>query len=309
MATYDFWQKSLAGENPPVHDSDAQPGYYRKRTGKAAGYIPVAIWEMDGRLTGVADLKVINPQEIWTYCCQHPITEQQYWDRVNTGKWHDESDAVTASIGHNGPPEVDTFKDQIEAALAGVYEYTEITTDETAAKAQSLRSRLLELSREADKKRAAEKEPHLEAGRAVDAAWQPLVKESKAGADTIAKALSAHETRKAQEAARQAKLAEEARRKALEAEQAKAPIGTTIEPEPAPAPVPAPVAAPIKGAYGRAASVKVVKLAIVKDQDAAYQALKSQPELAALIQKLAQKLVDAGFTVAGCEIEEQRKVS
>lgn len=314
MADYEFWRKSLAGEKPPIHEDDPQPGFYRKRTGKAAGYVGVAIWEQDGKMTSAVGAGTMDPREVWTYCCSHPITEEQYRSWLAGGKWWDEDASVSASLnpppsGHNQPDAVDSIKDQIDAALAGVGAYTEVKDDESAAKAQSLRSRLLELSREADKQRETLKRPYFEAGKAVDETYQPLVKSAKGGADAIAKALGAHETRKAQEATRQAKLAEEVRQKALESEQAKAPIGTTIEPEPAPVPVPAPVAAPIKGAYGRAASVKVVKVVIVKDQDAAYAALKSQPELAALIQKLAQKLVDAGFTVAGCEIEEQRKVS
>jgi hypothetical protein len=52
----------------------------------------------------------------------------------------------------------------------------------------------------------------------------------------------------------------------------------------------------------------VVKVATVADQDAAYGYLKAQPELVALILKLAQKAVDSGFTVPGVDITEERKV-
>lgn len=309
MASYEYWESVLAGNALPVHEDDPQPGFWRKRTGKAKGYIPVALWEQGGKMVGVANLGVIDPKDIWTYCCTHAITEQQYWDRVNTGKWHDEDDSVTASLspppsGHNQPDAVDSIKDQISAALAGVTSYTEVKDDEQAAKAQSLRSRLLELSREADKTREALKRPHFEAGKAVDELYQPLVKSAKTGADAIAKALGAHETTKFK--AEQARIAAERAKEAAKAAK-HAHIGA--EPEPPPEPAPTPVAAPIKGAYGRAAAVKVVKVAIVKDQDAAYLALKSQPELAALILRLAQKMVDAGFSVSGVEIEEQRKVS
>ncbi len=304
MTSYDYWQNALAGNFGPVHEDSPQPGFYRKRTGKSAGYVPVAIWvDGPGGIECLVDGAERDASEVWTYCCPHPITEEQYHARINTGKWHDEDAAVTASLGHNQPDQADSIKDQIDAALKGVADYGAITSDETAAKAQSLRSRLLELSRDADKHRETLKRPHFEAGKAVDELYQPLVKAAKSGADTIAKELSAHETRKARiEADRLA-----AERKRLAEEQAKhAPIGA---PEPAPEPMPIPVAAPIKGAYGRAAAVKIVKVAKVVDQDAAYAALKSQPDLAALIQKLAQKLVDAGFSVAGVEVTEERKVS
>lgn len=314
MADYTYWQNALNGDFGPIHDSEAFPGFYRKRTGRGAGYVPVAIWESGGKVVALVDGKEADASAVWSYVADKPITEQHYRERVETGKWWDEDAAMSASLapppsGHNQPDAVDSIKDQIDAALAGVTAYVEVKDDETASKAQGLRSRLLELSREADKQREALKRPHFEAGKAVDETYQPLVKSSKAGADAIAKALGAHETRKAQEAAKIAREAEAARLKALEEVQAKAPIGVTIEPEPDPAPILAPVAAPIKGAYGRAASVKVVKVAVVKDQDAAYQAVKSQPEIAALILKLAQKLVDAGFEVAGVEVTEERKVS
>ena len=90
----------------------------------------------------------------------------------------------------------DVLRDQIDAAKAGVGTYAKISDDETAGKAQSLRSRLNELSGEADKKREALKRPHLEAGKAIDKEWQPLVKSAKEAADGIRSALSAYETDK-----------------------------------------------------------------------------------------------------------------
>lgn len=318
MNDYDFWQRALAGEEVggptlPLHEDSPQPGFWRKRISKAGGYLPTAIWRgEDGALIGLLDGRETNPVDLWTYCCRFPISEEHYRARVATGKWHDEDSAVTASlspppagIGDNNPPTdpAEVLKGQIDAALAGVADYGAIGSDATAAKAQSLRSRLLDLSREADKTRETLKRPHFEAGKAVDEVFQPMVKAAKSGADLIAKELSAHETRKAREEAD--KIAKERLR--LAEEQFKhAPLGA---PEPPPEPIPAPVAAPIKGAYGRAAAVKVVKIATVTDQDAAYGYLKSQPELAVVIQKLAQRIVDAGMTVPGVTIEEQRKVS
>jgi hypothetical protein len=52
-----------------------------------------------------------------------------------------------------------------------------------------------------------------------------------------------------------------------------------------------------------------VKVATVTDQDAAYGYLKANAELTALISKLAQRAVDAGYTVPGTEVTEQRKVA
>ena len=322
---YDFWRRALAGEEVggptlPVHEDKGHPGFWRMRTSRAGEFVPVATWIQDGEMLAVTEFEGrqvgIKPEAIWTRICRHPLSEENYRSRIATGKWWDEDSATTASlivpsIGHNNGPTdpAEILSEQITAALAGVEAYAEVKDDETAARAQSLRSRLLELSREADKTREAQKAPHFEAGKAVDALFQPLVKSSKAGAETIAKALSAFETAKAREAARLAKIAEEARRKALEEAQAKAPIGVTVVPEPLPASAAVLAApAPIRGAYGRGASVKAVKIATVVNMDLAYAFLKSQPELIELIQKLAQKMVTNGLDVPGVTVEEQRKV-
>jgi len=322
MADYTYWQNALRGEFGAVSDGYPEPGFYRKRTGKAAGYVPVAIWEDGGKIVALVDSKEADANEVWTYCCPHPITEAQYHARIETGRWHDEDDAVTSSLAHrtdtNNPPtdEADILRGQIEAASAGVTEYAQINDDPTAAKAQSLRSRLLELSGQADKLREKQKKPHLEAGKEIDAKFQPLVKGAKAAADAIRDALGAHETRKAREAERIRREQEEARIKAereavktrAEAELAGKPVAA---PEPAPmppAPAPEPVTA-IRGSYGRAASVKVVKVATVKDQDAAYTFLKSHKELIELIATLSQRAVNAGYAVPGVEVTEERKVA
>ena len=79
-------------------------------------------------------------------------------------------------------------------------------------------------------------------------------------------------------------------------------------PPPVAAPAPAP-AAPIKGAYGRAASVRVVRIATVVDQDRLYAAIRDNSELKAAMQRIAQAIVNGGETVAGVEITEERRVA
>jgi hypothetical protein len=192
---------------------------------------------------------------------------------------------------------VDALKDQIATAKAGVSAYAKIGDDQTAAKAQTLRSRLLELARDADKHREELKKPHLEAGKAVDAEWQPIVKEAKAGADEIAKALSVYLTAKA-------KVEAEEQRKVQDA----TPRGVNV-----PTPQPAPQPTQIKGGHGRAAAVKVVNVVTeVTDWDALYQFFKGHSELNSCLMKLAQRAVDKGFStldIPGIKIEQQRKVA
>lgn len=309
MASYAYWKAKLRGENPPIHDSDPQPGYYRKRTGKAAGYDPVAIWELDGKIVALVGRSEADAEEIWTFVAQYPIPEQWYRDKMDGQPWPDEDQAVTESLAHDlknssAPPE-EILKNQIETVLKDADKFAVISSDQDAAQAQAKRSRLLELSSEADKTRETEKAPHLAAGKKIDSTWMPLVDMAKAGADKIRAALAAHEQRKRDEAA------EVARKAAIQAEKdrvAAEKAAAKGKPVPAPtAPSPAPVEAPqdqVRGGYGRAAAVVTKKVATVVDQDKAYMAFRTRPEMVELIASLAQRAVKAGVEVDGVTWKE-----
>jgi hypothetical protein len=317
---YDWWNRALAGEKVggptlPVHDSDAQPGFWRRRASRGGPFLPVAIWEQDGNLVALSDGHEADAGEIWSFVCRYPVSEEAYRQRVETGRWPDEDKSVVASmdaapasqeIGANNPPtdEAEILKGQIEAASAGVSEYSDIRSDESAAKAQGLRSRLLELSGQADKAREAKKRPFFEAGKAIDLVYQPLVKSAKTAADAVRDAIGQHETRKLRAAEEARKAAEEARIKAdREGIKAGKPVPTPAPPPPPPVGALA-SATTIRGAYGRAATKKLIKKAKVVDYDKAIMALKSHPEIKELVTKLAQRAVDAGVMVDGVEFEE-----
>lgn len=310
QADYTYWQNALDGKFGPVHDSDPQPGFYRRRTRRGGPFVPVAIWVHEGEMVAVQDGARADAAEIWTHVCQHPIPEAWYHGKAKGEPWPDEDPAIQAvapGAGHNNPPqdEADILKEQIENASKGISEFETIKDDETAARAQSLRARLNELSGEADKKREAEKKPHLEAGKTIDAKWQPLVKAAKAAADTIRNALGRFETEKARKAEEERRKQEEAQRKAeAEAKKKGAP-----PPPPAPVVEAPPPATQIRGAYGKAAAVKVVKVATVIDQDKAYGFLKTHPELIACIAALSQRAVNAGHEVPGVKVEEERRIA
>lgn len=314
-ANYDYWKTALAGTFGPVHDGECGLGFWRKRVSRGGAFVPVATWAQDGKVIALVDGKEADPAEVWTYICRYPVTEAAYRQRVDSGRWPDEDAAVADSLAHspeNEPKDDATLlRDQIVSALAGVGDYSKVADDEAAAKAQSLRSRLLELSGSADKKREALVRPHLDAQKAVNDLWQPLVKTAKAGADSLKAAISAFETeqkrkRDAEEAERQ-RLARQAAQEAEKARLAAEAAGQPAPEPPPPAPTPEPVPAPqtqVRGAYGRAASKKIVKKARVVDFAAATAAMVTHPELRALVEKLAQRAVDAGVMVPGVEFEE-----
>lgn len=303
------WRTLLAGNAIDTDPNEPFTGYYRMRRGKGGRLVPVAYWRVDGALMCMVDGRQIDELravEIWPYCVKQPIPHDWYLAVTERGEpWPDMDAAVHEQIapgrGHNQGPsdEAEILREQIEAAKASVGDYQTISDDATAARAQSLRSRLLELARTADKTREAAKKPHLDASKAVDAKWQPLVKMAKEAADMVARAMSAFETEKLRREREEQRKAEEAARKA-------AASGKPVPIAPVPSAVPA---TPIKGAYGRAAAVKLVKVAAVVDQDKAYAFFRTSPEMIALIQKLSQRAVDAGQDVPGVVAEEQRKVS
>ena len=328
-ASYDWWNIALTGEkiggpSLPIHEGDVHLGFFRKRKEARGSFVGVAIFEHEGEIIALVDKRPMDAAEAFSWGARYPVSEEAYrqWDA--TGKWPDEDAAVAESLappGHNNPPVEDPASEiqrKIDAASANAKDYEKIEDQATADKAQSVRSRLLELAGEADKKREALKRPHLDANKEIDSKWQPIVKAGEAAADKIREALSAFATaqrKKAEAAAAEAEKVARARILA-EAKAAADAAKAVAKGKPAPAPLPplpehiaVPVVpAQIGGAYGRRASVRTIKVATVTDQDKAYLAMRTHPELKELIAKLAQRAIDKGLTVEGVSVEEKEDV-
>jgi len=306
------WRALLKGENVAFNQDDPISGYFRTRLFKDGPLEPVAIWRDDDGLNIYCDGKPAELSKVWPWAARNPVTYAAYEGRIKTGQWPDIDTTVhlqnREAIGGNRPPEDPAviLQEQIEAAAAGASAYAEIGDDTMAAKAQTLRSRLLELSGQADKHRDALKRPHLEAGRAIDDKWQPIIKGAKLVADKIRNALSRWETAKlAKEREAQRAAEAKARKALLEATDIALAVAAVSQPPAPSAPTPN-----IKGAAGRAAAVKLVRVVTeITDQDALYGALRERVELKELLLKLAQRSVDAGIEIPGIKIEEQRRVA
>lgn len=316
---WDFWHRALAigngrrltkNESAPLSMTlEPQAGFWRKRN-KSGRDVPVAIWHDGHEMVALIDGKLGNADDIWTWVCDWPIHEDVYRAVAENGQPWPGSDPVVeeqVGVGHNSGSidEAEAFADQIDAAEKGKDAYAKITDDEQLAAAQSLRSRLLELKSDGEKKHKREKEPWLEGGRAVDKKWLPNVKRAQAAADFIRAAMGAYETEKLrkQREVDAARLAEVEVRK--EAEKNSRPAAA--EPVPDPAPV---TTAPIRGSYGRAASVSVINVVTaITDQDALYAFLKDHPDLKNCMFDLAKRAVAKGHTVPGVTVEEQAKVA
>lgn len=320
-----WWQaalkdpKKIGGKDLPVHDSDPQQGYFRVRYGKDKPFEPVAIWkDEEGNWLAYRDGREANAESIWTSCCRHPVTYEAYQAAVEGKGWPDDDYVVAAQvklpepgIGDNSAPvdEAETIRDQIESALKGMTAYDKIADDQTAAKALSLRNRLNELSGQADKIRVKQKEPHLEAGKAVDAKWQPLVKSAKAGADKVRDAIGAWETEKLRRQREAERKAVEAQRAAEEAIRKQQGDVALVDPPQIVATVEA-APAPIKAAYGKAASVQVKTVVKdITDWKALAVYMCDHPTMQDLLRQLAQRALDAGrINIPGITTDEKAAV-
>lgn len=318
---FEWYENALKGMRGPIHEGEPQSGFYRQKR-RDGTYEPVAYWKDSTTGEQRCHINGKQPEELraletWPHASKRPITSEAYWAFMDTRKWLDND--VSAHEGANGSqtnPETDPVSSlgaEVDGLLAGVGSYKAIESDEEAARGQTLRSALTAISGKADKARTAEKEPHLQASRDVDARWQPLVKRAKEGADTIRTALGRWEdikreaARKAQvEADRVAKEHAEAVRKAEEANK---------PPPPAPlAPVASNTPAPsmqIKGGSGRTASVTVANIVTDIDLDKCFAKFRTAPELRELFMELANKSMKAGICTAedvGAVIEQRSVV-
>lgn len=308
-----------------INETDPHSGYYRCAAVKDGPLLPVAIWRQDGELIVLRAGEPVALERVWPYTVWHPIPFEWYEGATERGeKWPDAAaeapvaepaQAEAAAETTQQPAEEDEaakLKRQIDTAATAVTLYKEIKSGDEAGAAQSARSKLNELSGTADKKREAEKRPHFEAAKAVDAKWQPLVKLAKDAANDIRTALVVWENKKLAAEREAAKAAEEAaaaeRAKTVPAADGDVPVSHN---EPPPEPVAPPPAQPtvIKGASGRAARVTIINTAVVVDQDAAYAHLKRIPEIGEAIRKVAQRQIDAGHSVPGVEVKETRDVA
>jgi len=102
-------------------------------------------------------------------------------------------------IGHNNPPPAEAFGLHIEelfALASGSLAAGPVATDEQEAALDQLLDDLRRARKDADAQRDAEKRPHDEAAKAVQATWKPLLDRCDAGVKAIKDALTPYRTAK-----------------------------------------------------------------------------------------------------------------
>jgi len=332
-----WWQEAL--KNPgkigtpdlPIHANEYQLGYYRCRR-KNGPWEPVGIYpDDDGVVVGFrSGLQVLDLNDLFLWCCRYPISYEAYVKALEGGGFDDEP-APAPTIGHNSG-DAEPF-DAIKIELAGEIEQV---TDfikkpvETQAEADKLgiwAKRLADIAKRADHQRVIEKQPYLDASRDVDNKWRDPITEAKDWAAKAKKHVEPfllkqkreeeeRQRRAKEEAEAAAKAAAEAARKAQEEQQDDqhkeaaqreaerlAAAARQAEKEAAERKINA-------GRTGARVSVRVEKVGIVTDYAKAAAALVAMkhPDMADVIDKLAQRAAKAGMPFDGMQVEEREVV-
>jgi hypothetical protein len=332
-----WWQAALAdphqiGKTLIVHESEPQQGYYRTRR-KDRQWEPVALYfpEDSDTIVGYrANREVQDVNELWVWCCRHPISYEAYQKAVDGGGFDDEP---PASAGHNSGSD-DPFEALRQEYLGEKEQAEEYMRQPVKTQAQADRvaiwsKRLTDIAKRADQMRVTEKQPHLDACRAVDDKFRELKEEP----DVLAKRLKAHikpflqeqiraeeeRQRKAREEADRARrAAEEAARTAAESDQQQserereaavreaerqAALARAAEAEAEARKVNA-------GRTGARVSMRKEKVGVVTDYAKAAAALVAMKhkDIIAVIDQLAQRAAKAGMPFDGMDIREEGKV-
>lgn len=309
---YTFWRNALAGKAQPVHEGEPQCGFWYQRQ-KDGPRVPVAIYRPPDddeliALVGTEPGRVGDPVDLWTWVCQHPVTEEIYREVFRTGAWPDDP-----------PPAPEIEEDDadpftaISTALAGELKNAEvfledpIKTKEAADKAAAWAKQVGDLAKKADTSRKSEKE----AGRAVDDKWRDVIEDAK----DLTKRLKEHITPflKAQAQAETARQKQEADKAAeLRKKAAEANDPDTIQDlneKAAEAAKAAEKKSTAAGRTGAKVSLRTHTIAVITDFDACYAALKSHPDMIGFVQTLADRACRAKVPLAGVEFQEEQKAA
>lgn len=315
-----YWREALAGKAPPIDANSPQCGFYRKRDGKGGAWVPVMIrYDDAGALRcRVGSDSNADPHDVWTWCANHPISKDDARHAFEHGSFPGDAPAA----GNAGDvPLADQINDYAATALDWLNK-TGISDKSSSDMAANFRAELLRLGKEADRQRDAEKRPHDEAAKAVQAKWRPVIDAAQSAADAIRAALTRWMTaeEKRQAADRQAKWeaekrAADAARKAVEEQRAKMmrddPIAAITSPEPempSLPPPPDPVKVNAGGQRGRATGLRTVTKYVVADHAKALAFFAESEDVRSLIQKLAERASKAGVDVPGV-VKQTEKVA
>lgn len=302
---YAWWRAALANPDKigsdelPVHENEPQPGRYRARFSKDKPFKPVAIWRDGNGIFALYGGEAIEADDIWTRACRNPISQALYNSVSDGGEWPDEP----PQAGHNLPDdpfealtlELEGQREDLEKFLK-----TAIADDDAADKAAVWSKKLADIAKKATDNHKIEKQPHLDAGRAVDDKWRDLREGAKSDstrlkrhldtwltAKAIAERAAAEKVRKEAEALAAQGKEDEAAAKAKEAETPNTSAGRT----------------------GAKVALRTFISAEITDYDKLLMALKDRDEIRELVQSLANRAAKSGVDLPGMKKKEERRAA
>lgn len=174
-----WWENALRGKREPIDVNRPESGFYRTSYGDFT--VPVAYWHQNGTLRchrNGHEINGVSALELWPFASKTPVSREAYDERIATGKWPNENEAVRK---HNAAPP----DDSIEAIFERIDDLAREARKMLAAgpaldtascdQAADLANTFGELEDKAHDLRTKEKRPHLEAGKDVDKKWSPAI--------------------------------------------------------------------------------------------------------------------------------------
>ena len=230
---WSWWRKAKADPSKigtaqlPTHPDSYECGYYRTRSREDGSWEhPVGIYPVGDTIIGVRDGKPVDDLvNLFSWCCRYPVSYDAYQAALKGGGWSDEPPRSS-----NAPDDADLSEFErlereylAEKEMIDAFLKKPIASQDDADKVAIWKKRITTIRSKAELFHKTEKQPHLDAGRAVDDKWRPLKDEPNEYAKALGDHLKPWLTKLAdEEAARQRKAREEAARIQREADEAAA---------------------------------------------------------------------------------------
>ncbi|MGV7034891.1 hypothetical protein [Methylobacterium symbioticum] len=296
---FTWYRAALAGQVRELNLGHAPCGFFRLRR-RDGSLDPVAVWpEADGTRWAkvgrsgepqcLAEGEAEFCDRVIAFCWRDPIPEEVYFAVVeNDVPWPDMPPERADDYANMPSDPLEALRIELEGERAEVEAWlakTPISDQASADRAANWALRFADMEKRAQDGRRTEKVPHETAAKAVDARWRPV---QDAAAALKARLKDA-----------QTPFLVEKRRQEAEARAAAAQAGEALRP----------TTNASAGTAGRKTSLRIVRTALIEDFDAALMALRENPDLRDLVQKLANRVASSGGTLPGCRIVTTEKAA
>ena len=298
---FDWYRAALAGQIHELNLGHAPCGFFRLRR-RDGTLEPVAVWPDEGgfrwaKVGRAGELEcLVDPEaeaafceRVIAHCWRSPVPEEVYFAVVeNDAPWPDMPPERTTDYANMPSDPLEALRVELEGERTEAEAWLAagpIADQAAADRAANWALRFADMEKRAQDGRRAEKVPHEKAAKAVDARWRPVQDDAAALKARLKDA--------------QTPFLVEKRRQEAEARATAARAGDAL-----------PAASNASaGTAGRKTSLRTVRTAVIEDFDAALMALRENPDLRELVQKLANRVATSGGALPGCRIVSTEKAA